>query len=626
MASLEQQSNTLKFLCADMVQQANSGHPWAPMWLSDIITVLKNHLRHDPKNLKWLNRDRLVFSWWHASSLVYSFLHLSGYDISLDDLKKFRQLWSKTPWHPEYGEVPWVEITTWPLGQWVANAVWFSLASKYAKNILSEDIINHNVYCFCGDGDLQEGISYEASSIAGNQKLDNLIIIYDSNAITIEGSIDLSFNEDVEQRFMSQWWNVESIDGHNFEEINQAIENWKKSDKPYLIIAHTKIGKWSIAKEGTCKAHGEPLWVDDLRASKKAAWFDPEKSFVVNDDVRREFEKAVTVGNADLHPLLEQLQNPDFSKIQWPEFEINSWIATRNSNGEIMNAISKAVPWFLGWSADLSPSTKTNLNGEGIFPNGKNMYFGIREHAMWAICNAISLYGLFIPFSATFFVFSDYMKAAARIAALVSLKHYFIWTHDSIWVGEDWPTHQPIEQLSQFRALPNFYNFRPATAYENIECWKIALEMNAPCSFIGSRQNLKNYKYSPIIWWVEKGAYLVKSVKNPRITLLASGSELELALNSAESLEKKWIWVNVVSMPCFDLLVEQDKEYIDSILDFSTIVIWIEASRGLELYKFSDDVIWMEDFWASAPAGDLFSKFGFTTDSVTKKIEVLLLK
>ena len=625
---LQKQSDTLKFLSADMIQRANSGHPWVAMWLSDIVTVLSKHLKHNPENPKWLNRDRLVFSWGHASSLIYSFLHLTGYDISLDDLKNFRQLWSKTPGHPEYWEVPWIEITTGPLWQWIANSVWFSMASKYAQNLLWEEVIDHKVYCFCGDWDLQEWISYEACSLAGHQKLDNLIMIYDSNKITIEWSTDLAWNENIEQRFLAQNWNVITIDWHNFKEIDRALTLWKMSDRPFLIIAETKIGKWSVNKEGTASTHWAPLWEEEIKASKEKAGFDPEKSFYIDDEVLDEFRKSSNLlrpvsnnTNLELETGLNKFLNPDFSKIKWPDFsDINS-VATRSSNWKIMNAISKNIPWFIGWSADLSPSNKTELIWEWIFLNWKNIYFGIREHAMAAITNAIALYGLFIPFSATFFVFSDYLKASARIAALANIRHYFIWTHDSIWVWEDWPTHQPIEQLSQFRALPNFYNFRPATAFENVESWKVALNLKSPCSFICSRQNLENYKYNPVIGWVENWAYLYKKSENPKVTLLASWSELELIINSAEILEKNWIWVNIVSMPCFDLLLEQDSVYINSIFDKNTKIIWVEASRALELYKYCDEVISMETFWASWQAKDLFKKFGFTTENIVEKVE-----
>ncbi|MDQ7009254.1 MAG: transketolase [Candidatus Gracilibacteria bacterium] len=624
---LQKQSDTIKFLCADMVQRANSGHPGAPMGLSDVITVLSKHLKHNPENPKWINRDRLVFSGGHISSLIYSFLHLTGYDISLDDLKNFRQLGSKTPGHPEYKEVPGIEITTGPLGQGIANAVGFSMSSKYAKN-LSSELGDHKVICFCGDGDLQEGISYEACSLAGKQKLDNLIMIYDSNNITIEGDTDLAWDENIEQRFISQNWNVITIDGHNFEEIDKALILGKISDRPFLIIAKTKIGKGSVNKEGSASTHGSPLGEEEIKLSKIKAGFDPEKSFYIDDEVLKEFRikrpvSEIKIGSNETS--LKELLNPDFSKIIWPDFSDIDSIATRSSNGQILNSISKAIPGFIGGSADLSPSNKTQLIGEGIFPEGKNIYFGIREHAMGAIVNAMNLYGLFRVFSATFFVFSDYLKPSARIAALAGIPQIFIWTHDSIGVGEDGPTHQPIEHLTQFIALPNFYNFRPATAFENIECFKKILKLESPSSLILSRQNLVNYKYSPIIGSVENGAYLFKKSLNPQITLLASGSELELIINSAKILEESGIGINIISMPCFDLLEEQSPEYINSIFDKNTKIIGVEAARGLELYKYCDEVISMNTFGASGKATDLFEKFGFTVENVVERVELFVI-
>ncbi len=635
MQNLKKSADTIRFLCADMVQKSNSGHPWAPMWLADIITVLSSHIRHNPKNPKWLNRDRLVFSWGHVSSLIYSYLHLTWYDISIEDLKNFRQLWAKTPWHPEYGEVPWVEITTWPLGQWVANAVWFAMAEKYAENILNtaeNKLIDHKIYCFCWDWDLQEWISYEACSIAGHQKLNNLVLIYDSNEITIEGNINITWNEDVKKRFEAQDWNVEQIDGHDYDAIDKAIENGKNSDKPYLIIAKTKIAKWSVNLEGSHKTHGCPLWEDEIKLSKQKAWLNPEEKFVVSENVLEYFRESLEKWKEeeqkwnelrDSSPkkdVLEELLNPNLDNIEYPEFEENAKIASRASNWKILNAVAKVNKGLIWWSADLSPSNNSTLEWEWVFSNWRNMYFWVREHAMWAIANAISLYWLFTPYTATFFVFSDYLKGAVRVAALANIKNYYIWTHDSIWVWEDGPTHQPIEHLTQFRALPNLYNFRPATAYENIDCWKVALKLSWPCSFILSRQWLVNRKFENTIWWVENGAYLVKKEENPEITLLASWSELELALQVAEKLDEKWTKTNVVSMPCFDLLEEQTDEYIDEILDLDTKIIWIEAARWLELYKYCDDVIWMDSFWASGKADMLFEKFGLTVEGVLERV------
>ena len=636
---LKKEADTIRFLCADMVQKANSGHPGAPMGLADIITVLSHHLRHNPKNPKWLNRDRLVFSGGHASSLIYSFLHLSGYDISLDDLKNFRQLGSKTPGHPEYGEVPGVEITTGPLGQGVANAVGFAIAEKLAQNKLNSEtakIIDHKVYALCGDGDLEEGISYEACALAGHLVLDNLVMFYDCNHITIEGSTNLAWSEDIKMRFEAAGWQVSRIDGHNYEEINEVLLNAKEQTKPYLIIANTIIGKDAIGLEGTSATHGAPLGEEVIRKSKSAVGFDPDKKFFIDEDVKARFRCAIEKGDLlerewkkllNEAPLIEQnetlkaLLNPDFSKIEWPVFEDGSMVATRDSNGQILNAIARAVPGFVGGSADLAPSNKSNLKEMGAFPCGRNIHFGIREHSMAAITNAISLYGLFIPFSATFFVFSDYMKPATRLSALMKIQNFFVWTHDSVGVGEDGPTHQPVEQLSQFRAMPNFYTFRPADASENVECWKKALSMkNSPSAFVLSRQKLQTLKAGEVEFGeVAKGGYLVKKRENATLTIVASGSELMPSLKAACHLEIAGINANVVSLPCFDLFVEQDKSYIDKVIDPNTKVLAVEAASGNELYRFADEVHGMNRFGASAPADKLFEKFGFTAKGIKQK-------
>jgi transketolase len=492
---LTKMANTVRFLVTDMVQRANSGHPGAAMGLADIATVLGLHLKHNPKNPHWLNRDRLVFSGGHVSAMIYSLLHLWGYDLSLDDLKNFRQFGSKTPGHPEYPEVPGIEVTTGPLGQGVANAVGFAMASRYASKLLNSEtakLIDHKVYCFCGDGDLEEGISYEACSLAGHHALDNLVMIYDSNEITIEGDTEIALSENIKQRFEAQGWKVYRIDGHDYNEIDLVLSEIEaEQTKPSLIIARTIIAKGSATMEGDPHTHGAPLGEEEIKKSKVKAGFDPNEHFIIPEDVLLRFRCAVEKGElyerewnkllteaplAEQNAALEALQHPDFERIQWPIFEEGSMIATRDSNHKILNAIARAVPGFMGGSADLAPSNKTYLMDMGDFPNGKNFHFGIREHAMGAISNAISLYGLFIPFSATFFVFSDYMKPAVRLAALMKLRNFFVWTHDSIGVGEDGPTHQPVEHLSQFRALPNLLVFRPADASENVACWQAALD------------------------------------------------------------------------------------------------------------------------------------------------------
>ena len=629
---LKKMADTIRFLCADMVQQANSGHPGAPMGLADIMVVLAKFLNHNPKNPNWLNRDRLVFSGGHASSLVYSFLHLSGYDLSLDDLKNFRQLGSKTPGHPEI-HTKGVEVATGPLGQGVANAVGFAMAAKYAANLLNDPenaVIDHKIYCLCGDGDLQEGISYEACAVAGNLHLDNLVLIYDSNNITIEGDTSIAWSEDVKARFEAQGWDVARIDGHDYDQIEFALEQAAEKERPYLIIANTRIAKGAGELEGSHHSHGAPLGEEIIKAAKTAAGFDPERKFAIDEDVLIRFRAALEKGDlaeaqwnqkvqnlsSESKNMLNSLLNPDFSKINFPDFS-GKKLATRDSNGIIMNEIARAIPGFIGGSADLAPSNKTELKGMGDFPNGRNIHYGIREHAMAAINNAIARYGLFLPFSATFFIFSDYLKPSARIASLMSVRHFFIFTHDSIGVGEDGPTHQPIEQLSTLRAMPNFYTFRPADGNENSLCWKAALNLRAPSAFVLSRQGLAPLEKGEF-GGVENGAYLLKRAQNAKITLIASGSEVELCVKAAEILAARGVGTNVVSAPCFDLLCEQPREYVAQIIDPATKVIAVEAASALEWYKFADEIYSMKSFGESGKAGALFEYFGFTPEKIAE--------
>ena len=629
---LKKMADTIRFLCADMVQQANSGHPGAPMGLADVMVVLAKFLNHNPKNPNWLNRDRLVFSGGHASSLVYSFLHLSGYDLSLDDLKNFRQLGSKTPGHPEI-HTKGVEVATGPLGQGVANAVGFAMAAKYAANLLNEPenaVIDHKIYCLCGDGDLQEGISYEACAVAGNLRLDNLVLIYDSNNITIEGDTSIAWSEDVKARFEAQGWDVARIDGHDYDQIEFALEQAAEKERPYLIIANTRIAKGAGELEGSHHSHGAPLGEEIIKAAKIAAGFDPERKFAIGEDVLIRFRAAIEKGDlaeaqwnkkvenlsGESKNMLNSLLNPDFSKINFPDFS-GKKLATRDSNGIIMNEIARALPGFIGGSADLAPSNKTELKGMGDFPNGHNIHYGIREHAMAAINNAVARYGLFLPFSATFFIFSDYLKPAARIASLMSVRHFFVFTHDSIGVGEDGPTHQPIEQLSTLRAMPNFYTFRPADGNENALCWKAALNLRAPSAFVLSRQGLAPLEKGEF-GGIENGAYLLKHAQNAKITLIASGSEVELCVKAAEILAARGIGANVVSAPCFDLLCEQPREYVDKILDPQTKIIAVEAASALEWYKFADEIYSMKSFGESGKAGALFEYFGFTPEKIAE--------
>lgn len=656
---LTQAANELRYLCADIVQQANSGHPGTPMGLAEVAVVLSHHLRLNPKNPRYLNRDRLVFSGGHASALVYSLLHLWGFEVSMQDLRSFRQLDSLTPGHPEFAHTPGVEITTGPLGQGIANAVGFAMAQKRANAMLekvdssaacengacekvdssdvdsskpiSKPILDHYVYCLCGDGDLQEGISYEACSLAGLHQLEKLIIIYDSNGITIEGSTQIAFSENIRTRFEAQGFSVFECDGHNLLAIDSALESAKASPKPSLIIAQTTIGKGALELEGSHKTHGAPLGAELIAKAKKQAGIS-EQSFAISDEVGFVFRACMEKG-ASLEALWEQALSPQakamldsltapleqkVDSIAYPTFTQGDSLATRVSNGKILNAIAKALPNFIGGSADLAPSNNTALLDSGDFPSGNNLHFGIREHSMGAICNAFANYGLFLPFCATFFVFSDYMSASVRIASIMRAKVFYIFTHDSIGVGEDGATHQPIEQLSHFRAMPNLLLFRPSCANENIACWQVALESSSPSAFVLSRQNL------PVLSPVAKsqaqmGAYIKQDSSlsdQAQITLLASGSEVSLCLQAQELLESSGVPTRVVSMPCFELLCEQDPSYHKEL--FSGAVLAVEAARGNELYRFADFVLGLKSFGKSAKGEQLFAHFGLSAENIAK--------
>ena len=660
----EQIANELRMLCADMVQEANSGHPGAPMGLADIAVVLANHINIYPREANWINRDRLVFSGGHASALLYALLHLWGYDIDMQDLRNFRKLHSKTPGHPEYKHTHGVEITTGPLGQGVANAVGFAMATKRAKAMLGNDVINHKVYCFCGDGDLEEGISYEACSLAGHHGLDNLILIYDSNNISIEGDINIAFSEDIGARFRAQGFFVIEICGHDYAQVNNALLEAKQSCKPTLIIAKTKIAKNAIGLEGSHHAHGAPLGHEVILESKKQMGFGSE-TFRISEESRTHFketairgEKAyqawlTTLQKSGQEKNLEMLLKKDFSNVSFLAFSTDSnhasdlqkqegraglayqnAIATRASNGKILNAIAQANMGFIGGSADLAPSNNTTLKDSKDFPHGNNMHFGVREHAMGAISNAFANYGIFTPFCATFFVFSDYLSPSIRVASLMKAQVFYIFTHDSIGVGEDGATHQPIEQLSHLRAMPNLLNWRVADANENALAWQVALTLQTPQSFILTRQNLPLIQSDSMnLENVAKGAYIIShsllltdftqsNGNTHKITLLASGSEVHLAIKAQEKLESEGVATQVVSMPCFELFLQQGRAYSLSLFGDSKVFA-IEAQRGLELYAFADSVLSMESFGASGKGDLLFEHFGFSVENICKSVKDL---
>jgi len=610
-------ADTIRFLAADMVQKANSGHPGAALGLADIMVGLSEVINLTPHNPEFINRDRLVFSGGHATPLIYSMLYLWGYDLELEDLKRFRQLGSKTPGHPEYGHTSGIEVTTGPLGQGVANAVGFAMAKKFISRKFPE--IDHKVWCLCGDGDLEEGISYEACSIAGSMGLEDLIIIYDSNNISIEGEVDEVFKDDIKKRFESQNFRVLETDGHDFDQIVKTLQTAKEPcGKPTLIIAKTVIAKGAVGLEGSHKTHGAPLGEEVIKKSKSAAGFDENETFNVPQDVlirfrcvkeRGELLEKEWLKKANVEAINEFFKK-DFSNIEFPVFEKEKSIATRKSNGEILNAIAKAIPSFLGGSADLAPSNNTWLQGEETFPKGRNIQYGIREHAMAAINNALSAYG-FLPYAATFLVFSDYLRGALRIAALSGHKNYWIFTHDTIVVGEDGPTHEPIEHITSLRAVPNLYVFRPADANENVNAWKSALNIDAPCAFILSRQGLNNITPKDID--LSKGAYVLRE-SDSDITLIASGSEVNLAMQTAEIIDAR-----VVSVPCFELFDKQNDEFKKQLLKGR--VIAIEANRGFEWYKYADEVIGMETFGASGKGSEVYKHFGFDVEAIVKRIE-----
>lgn len=649
----QQIANELRMLCADMVQEANSGHPGAPMGLADIVTILSQHIVINPQDSTWINRDRLVFSGGHASALLYALLHLWGFNVSLQDLREFRKLDSKTPGHPEYRHTEGVEITTGPLGQGIANAVGFAMAAKRAQTLLGNEVISHKVYCLCGDGDLEEGISYEACSLAGHHKLNNLILIYDSNNISIEGEIGIAFSENVKVRFQAQGFFVLEICGHNYEEIENAINQAKNANQPTLIIAKTKIAKNASQLEGSHHAHGAPLGEAIIQESKQKLGLSQEK-FYLSTQTKNYFrqtslrslklynEWSEKVKYSHSKELLETLLKKDFSKVLFPTFlphntesstDMKTYailhkesIATRSSNSQILQSIAKANLGFMGGSADLAPSNNTLIKDSKDFPNGVNLHFGIREHAMGAISNAFANYGIFTPYCATFFVFSDYLCPSIRIASLMKAQVFYIFTHDSIGVGEDGATHQPVEQLSHLRAMPNLLNWRVADANENVCAWQNALNLKQPQSFILSRQNLPLIE-SPFITPqnVGYGAYVISESKGEKVelSLVASGSEVALAIQAQEILESEGLNTQVISMPCFELFINQGKEYAKKLFQDSKVLA-IEAARGLELYSFADEVMSMQSFGASARGDLLFEKFGFSKENVCKRARELL--
>lgn len=644
--------NTIRVLSADGIEKAKSGHPGLPLGAAPIAYELfANHMKHNPKNPGWANRDRFILSAGHGSMLLYSLFHLFGYgDLSMDDLKSFRQLDSKTPGHPEYGHTVGVEATTGPLGAGMGMAVGMAMAEAHMASVFNKegyDIVDHYTFVLGGDGCLMEGISSEAFSLAGTLGLSKLIVFYDSNGISIEGSTDIAFTENVVDRMKAfGFQTIEVEDGNDLEAIGKAIQE-AKSDKnrPSFIKINTVIGYGAGKKQGTAGAHGEPLGSEALAALKSGFGFNPEESFKVDADVYENFNK-INEKNAKIEEEWNKLFKEYASKYpedakKWDNYysEINAslidndefWAwddapaATRNISGSIINRLKDIFPNLIGGSADLSPSNKTVMNGEGYISkddfSGRNIHFGVREFAMTAITNGILLHGGLRAYCATFFVFSDYTKPMARLSALMNIPTIFVFTHDSIGVGEDGPTHEPIEQLAMLRSLPNFNTFRPADARETIAAWYAAMvSKSTPTAIVLTRQNLPQLDGSGKK--ALKGAYIIKeaSKSTPDMILIASGSEVSLAIEAAAELEKDNISTRVVSMPCMDVFEAQSKEYKEEVLPKNVrnrVAIEALSSFGWDRYTGLDGrVISMNSFGASAPQDLLFKKFGFTKENV----------
>jgi len=649
-------TNALRFLSIDAVQKANSGHPGMPMGMAEIATALwKNHLNHNPSNPYWFNRDRFVLSNGHGSMLLYSLLHLTGYDLSIKDLKDFRKLKSKTPGHPEYDLQFGIETTTGPLGQGIANAVGMAIAEKILAaqfNTSQEEPIDHFTYAFLGDGCLMEGVSHEACSFAGTHNLGKLICFYDQNGISIDGEIENWFTDDSVKRFDSYGWQTIEVDGHNVDEINEAIILAKnETQKPTMIFCRTTIGFGSPAKAGTADAHGAPLGDEEIIKTRQALgwsyepfevpesvydfWNATERGTEINDDWNAMIEAYKNNHPKQYNELSRRMSGnmpDDFDQIYSAFLDQcntdNSSMATRKASQVCLDFFVKELPELVGGSADLTPSNNTFSKSSSTFsnenPSGNHINYGVREFGMSAIMNGMVLHGGIKPYGATFLVFTDYARNAVRLSALMGLPNIFVYTHDSIALGEDGPTHQPVEHLVTLRSTPNLNSWRPADLVETAVAWKNAVTSeNTPTCLIFSRQNT-----SPIlrndnqIKAIENGGYLLDDQDNANINLIASGSELQLAIDAASSLKKEHgIISNIVSMPCLDKFLQQNKEYQSSVIKEDLPSLVIELSHPNSWYKIlnkSDKVLGIETFGESAPANILLEHFGFTTSNVVE--------
>lgn len=657
---------TIRTLSIDAIEKANSGHPGMPMGAAPMAYALwTNHLNVSPQNPNWFNRDRFVLSAGHGSMLLYSMLHLSGYNLSIEDLKQFRQWGSKTPGHPEFGHTEGVDATTGPLGQGIAMAVGMALAERHLAETYNKDnfnVVDHYTYSICGDGDLMEGISSEAASLAGHLGLGRLIVLYDSNDISLDGDLDRSFSENVKNRFEAMNWEVLYVkDGNNIDEVTAAIEKAKQStDKPTLIEVKTTIGFGSPNRAGTSGVHGAPLGSEEAKLTKEAYSWTFEEDFHVPSEVYDHFKTAVKDAGqkkeAAWKELFEQYEKeypelaaqlklaiegklPENWDQEVPVYEAGSSLASRASSGEVLNGIAKQVPFFIGGSADLAGSNKTTIKDTTDFGRenyaGRNIWFGVREFAMGAALNGMALHGGLRVFGGTFFVFSDYLRPAIRLAALMGLPVTYVFTHDSIAVGEDGPTHEPVEQLASLRAMPNLSVIRPADGNETAAAWKIAVSStNKPTALVLTRQNLPTIDQAPEKAYegVEKGGYVVVEAADaqPEALLLASGSEVGLAIEAQKALEKEGIRVSVVSLPAWDRFDEQSDEYKESVLPKAVrarVAIEMGASLGWERYTGLDgDVIAIDKFGASAPGETIIEKYGFTVSNVVSRVKAKLNK
>ena len=644
--------NALRFLSADGVQKANSGHPGLPMGGAAMAyTIWTRHLRHNPRNPKWAGRDRFILSGGHGSMLLYSLLHLTGYDLPLDELKNFRQWGSLTPGHPEYGLTPGVEVTTGPLGQGFVNGVGMAIAASHLAAIFNQqgqNIIDPFIYAIVTDGDLMEGVTSEAASLAGHLSLGRLIYLYDDNHISIDGSTDLSFTEDRAVRFRSYGWQVLRVDdGNDVEAIDKMIQEAKLDPRPSIIMCRTTIGFGAPNRQGTSKAHGEPLGDEELNAAKDNLGWPKEPRFFIPDDVLEFYRKAVDRGREieydwkmrfdaykRIHPALgAELQRrlngelPENWTSALPVFPVDAkGMGSRVASGKTINAIAATLPELIGGSADLAPSNNTKIDGSPAFQKdsyqGRNFHFGVREHAMGSVVNGMAVFGGVIPYGATFLVFADYMRPAIRLAALSHYPSIFIFTHDSVGLGEDGPTHQPIEQLTSLRIIPNLVVIRPADANETAQAWKVAIERrNGPTVMALSRQNLATMDATV---QVEKGAYVLKDFGTPEMILMASGSEVGLILEAAQKLADEGRGVRVVSFPSWELFEKQDEAYRESVLPKNIQKrLAVEAGVGIGWERYAKSVLSIERYGASAPAKIIFEKLGFTVDNVVAKAKEL---